>query len=158
MTLHQLYINKVEAGIPVMGLINAIVFGIDLADKFFKIGEKVAGLFKVRNDTNTTQNGSITINVFNKSNPSSPEVSISQNLIMPPKAQQTYQLPSIQPSSSGEKIIQIATGLNSLSTTFRYGLFCCDSRGNRRCPVPYSNLNVGTECLCNGQGVGNVCE
>lgn len=38
----------------------------------------------------------------------------------------------------------------------RFGSFCCDSHGNRRCPNPQSR--VGIPCFCDGQGQGNVCE
>jgi hypothetical protein len=37
-----------------------------------------------------------------------------------------------------------------------FGLFCCDSRGNRRCPSPYE-LPLGSPCLCESQGEGKIC-
>lgn len=156
--MHKLYEGKkAKAGIPVSTLITGTIVLLDLLDKALNVGEKLRGLFKIRNDTNKTQSGNIVINIFNSSNPSSPEVSITKNITISPRTQETYQLPPIELASPGAKILQVTTGVNSLSTTFRYGSFCCDSGGNRRCPVPYS-LNLGTECLCSGQGEGRICE
>ena len=155
--LYQSYINQVEAGIPVLPLIIGTIEFLTLVKNSIDVGKEVAALIGIGNPEPKPQSGAIIINVFNSSNPSTPEVTIRKNLTIPPRTQQTYQLPSIQPSSPGKKILQVTTGLNSLSTTFRYGSFCCDSRGNRRCPVPYS-LDLGTECLCSGQGVGIICE
>ncbi|TYQ25609.1 hypothetical protein [Pseudanabaena sp. UWO310] len=155
--LQRLYTNEAEAGVPFLALISGAILFLDLVDKAFNVGEKVSGVFGIRNDSNRTQSGTIAINVFDSSKSSNPEISITQNLTIPPNAQQTYQLPAIQPSSPGEKIIEIRTGLNRLSKNFRYGSYCCDSRGTRRCPVPYS-LDLGTECFCSGQGIGNICE
>ena len=43
------------------------------------------------------------------------------------------------------------------SIPVEYGYYCCDSKGNRRCPIPYK-LPLGTPCLCEGQGEGVVCK
>lgn len=155
--LGEFYIKKTAAKIPFLKLVKVSILLLDIVDKSLNIGEKLRGLFKLDNNTNKKQSGKIIINIFNSSNLSTPETTITKNVEIPPKTQKTYQLPSIQVNSPGKKILQLRTELNSLSTSFRYGSFCCDSRGNRRCPVPYS-LNLGTECLCSGQGVGIICE
>lgn len=43
------------------------------------------------------------------------------------------------------------------SIPVEYGYYCCDSRGNRICPIPYK-LPLGTPCLCEGKGEGVVCK
>ena len=138
-------------------LVNAVVEGIHLANDALGLGEKISGLFHLRNQTSDEQQGGVRIYVYNILRPTQAELQETLNVTLPPQASTRYELPSLILSTPGRRVVEVQTAVNKLSAEFRYGSFCCDSRGNKRCPVPYT-LSLGTDCLCNGVGAGNICE
>ena len=150
------YGQKVEAAIPWLALISVFVTGVELVNSLFELGENLTGIYKLLNDSSETQEGDVLIQVYNISQPLEPEKETITPVKVLPSKEKSFELPPISFESSGERVLKVQTKLNNIGTQFSVGYFCCDSQGYKLCPAPL-NLDLGTECLCPGQGVGHIC-
>ena len=160
-TLHRLLQKQKAEAIPlptILKLIEVSLLGITLVNEAWDLGERIVGFFRARNDTEDTKKGNVLIETYHPSKPLEPEFQVTESIKMPPYKEQNFQLPEIRiRQTPGERILKIQSRLNSVETSLRAGSFCCDSAGNKRCPLSL-HLSTGMDCLCPGQGIGTVCE